>query len=118
MALLQPLKFINKMGIPALTTVAATVESGQLIFTLNPHPYVGNRTFNGLIAIRINNSYTVPTSTTPAVYFQTEGVLGSKQALVGADGTTAANSSDITNGMIMLCFWDPDSNTLRMLTGL
>jgi len=28
MALLQPLKFINKMGIPALTTVAATVESG------------------------------------------------------------------------------------------
>lgn len=116
--MLQPLKLINQRGIPALTTVNAVVESGQLIFTLNPHPFVGNRTFNGVIAIRINNAYTVPSSTTPAVYFQTEGVLGSKQALVGADGTTAATSSDVANGMIMLCFWDPDSNTLRMLTGL
>lgn len=116
--MLQPLKFINQRGIPCLTTINATVESGQLIFTFNPHPFVGNRTFSGLIAVRINNSYTVPSSTTPAVYFQTEGVSGSKQALLGADGTTAATSSDVANGMIMLCFWDPDSNTLRMLTGL
>lgn len=116
--MLQPLKFVNQRGIPTLTTINAVVESGQLIFTFNPHPFVGNRTFSGLIAVKINNSYTVPTSTTPAIYFQTEGVLGSKQALVGADGITAANSSDITNGMILLCFWDPDSNTLRMLTGL
>lgn len=116
--MLQPLKLINQRGIPALTTVNAVVESGQLIFTLNPHPFVSNRTFNGIIAIRINNSYTVPSSTDPTIYFQTEGVLGSKQQLMGSDGTTAATSSDVTNGMILLCFWDPDSNTLRMLTGL
>lgn len=115
--MIQPLKFINKT-IPALTTTNATVANGELVFTFNPHPYVGNRTFSGLIAVRINSSYTVPTSTTPAIFFQTEGIAGSKQALVGADGTTAATSADITNGMIMLCFWDPDSNTLRMLTGL
>lgn len=104
-------KRVNTLGIPAIRSVSATLDSTRLTIRLANHPNVSDF-FQGFFVVYVTN---LPASPTPAVpiYVGTEGMFGSEKQLFtpqGAEVTTAV----IAEG-VYLCFYDSTSGKLRVM---
>lgn len=104
---------VNVGGIPCIESSNITVGDSLLV-SFNP-VYSFNSRFSGLIAIKINNTFTAPESAVP-VEFVVTGVSGSTIGLTKIGGTSVT-SDELVQG-IYLVFYDRSSNTMQLVSTL
>lgn len=103
----------NRTGIVGLETIGVVSETDSLTFTFQNHPYV-NTPFNGLLIIKFTaKPATAPAGTTP-IYFETQGLLGSRKAVTKAGGG-ALTAADITIPGYYMFFYDFRTGVVEMV---
>lgn len=104
---------VNRGGIPALRSIAITVNASDVRYDFNSHPNVGSP-FVGIIAVQLAQAIPDGTTTTLPVVFTTQG--GNPANLTtynGADVTVA----DVAGTGIFLVWVDTQSGVVQLLTG-
>ena len=103
----------NKNGIPRLESTGVTVGTANVRFSFRNHPFL-SAPFSGLILFTLEHHVTAGTSGTLMVVFDTNGTTQDLTTIAGANVT----ASDITGTGIYLCYYESDSKTLQILTGV
>lgn len=102
---------VNRLGIPCIKTIRATLEDTRLTLTFAPHWNVSDN-FQGLFLVYIDSLPTLPT--TPVdIYLSTEGYLGSEKQLFTPQGE-AVQTNVVAVG-VYLCFYDSTSGKVRVM---
>lgn len=109
-----PFILANRQGIPRLETTGVTVGTNDVQFSFNNHPFLF-RNFNGLLLIKISQQIPTGTTATLPIVFNTNGT---RQRNVTKIGGTNVLVSDITGTGIYLAYYESDTNTLQLLTGI
>lgn len=94
----------NRNGIVGLETIGVELSNGNLIFYFEAHPYV-NTPFNGLLLIHLKTPAPVGITGNEPIFFETQGMSGSRKAVTKAGGG-ALIASDITIPSYSLFFYD------------
>lgn len=105
---------VNVNGIPTLRSLSVSVTANDVRFDFNNHQNVGSP-FRGLIII--NLAQVIPTGTTGTlpVVFTSDG--GNAQNLTTLNGNPVT-ASDITGSGIFLVWFENQTSTLQLLTGI
>lgn len=115
MSTLLPLSInVNVNGIPAISSLGVNVTATQVGIDFRNHPNVGSP-FRGLIIVRLNQPIPTGTTATLPIVFTSEG--GNPQPLTGYNGT-ALTVADIPGTGIYLVWWESQSRTLQLITGI
>lgn len=102
---------VNRLGIPAIKTIRATLGEDRLTLTFAPHANVSDF-FQGLFLVYITSLPTLPT--TPVdIYLNTEGYLGSDKQLFTPQGE-AVQTNVVAVG-VYLCFYDSTTGLVRVM---
>lgn len=99
----RPVPF-NRFGIYGLETIGATGDATALTYIFNNHPYV-NSPYNGLLLVHFNSTAPAGVTATTPIYFETQGLLGSRRE-VKKPGGGALTAGDITSPGYYLFFYD------------
>ncbi len=113
MAFINPFIMANKNGIPRLESTGVTVGTANVRFSFRNHPFL-SAPFSGLILFRLAQPVPAGTTGTLPVVFDTNGTTQDLTTIAGANVT----ASDITGTGIYLCYYESDSKTLQILTGV
>lgn len=105
---------VNRGGIPAISSVDVTVTTTEVQFDFNNHPNVG-APFRGILITRLNQAIPTGTTATLPIAFTTGG--GNSQRLIGFGGNEIT-VADIPGTGIYLCWFESQTNTLQLLTGI
>lgn len=105
---------VNVNGIPAISSLAVNVTTTQVAIDFNNHPNVGSP-YRGLLIVRLNQPIPTSAATTLPIVFTSEG--GNAQPLLGYD-SEPITVADIPGTGIYLVWWESQSNTLQLLTGI
>lgn len=108
-----PFILANRQGIPRLETTGVTVGTADVRFSFNNHPFLF-RNFNGLILVKISQVIPTGTTATLPVLFDTNGRVKNVTKI----GGTNVLVSDITGTGIYLAYYESNSDTLQLLTGI
>lgn len=108
-----PFILANRQGIPRLETTGVTVGTNEVTFNFNNHPFL-LRNFNGLLLIRIAQAIPAGTTATLPIVFNTNG----RAKNVTKIGGTNVLVSDITGTGIYLAYYESNTDTLQLLTGI
>lgn len=104
---------VNRMGIPCIRNINATLTDERLTITFAPHQNVSDN-FQGLFLVKLDNIPPTPTGADPVpVYLFTEGYLGSEKQLYTPQ-TEPVPSNEVVDG-VYLCFYDSTTNRLRVM---
>ena len=115
MSTLLPLSInVNVNGLPTISSLGVNVTATQVAFDFNNHPNVGSP-FRGLIVVRLNQPIPTGTATTLPIVFTSEG--GNAKPLLGYD-STPITVADIPGTGIYLVWWESQTDTLQLLTGI
>lgn len=109
------LKFVNRNGIPCIQSNGVNLTTTAATFSFDPHPFVGSR-FAGLIAVKIRDGFTSPTTAVP-IQFTTTGVPNSTMTLQGY-GNQVVSTADWAGQGIYLAFYDSDTRELHLVSGI
>jgi hypothetical protein len=112
MALINPFIAANQGGIPRLASTNVSVSSTEIRFNFNSHPFL-SRPFAGLIIFKLNAIPSGTTETLPLVFD-----LNEKNITATTIGGVELTAADITGAGIYLAFYDNNTNTLQLLTGI
>ena len=94
-----------------METIGAAIINGTLTYYFTAHPYV-NTPFNGELLIHFNSPS--PSELTPdmPIYFETQGMLGSRKPVTKAGGVPM-KASDITVPCYAKFFYDFDKGVVE-----
>lgn len=106
----------NRTGIVGLETIGVQVSGNALIYTFEAHPYV-NTPFNGLLIIHFKQSAPAEASGTMPIYFETQGVSGSRKPVTKAGGQPLT-ASDISVPSYNLFFYDFRTGIVEAVAGV
>lgn len=106
----------NRQGVIGLETIGAKVVDNTLTYTFEAHPYV-NTPFNGLLLIHLQSPSPAELTPDMPVYFETNGMLGSRRAVKKAGGEPLT-AADITVPCYSLFFYDFYKNVLEAVSGV
>ena len=112
--LLPPYINVNVNGIPALSSLAVNVSTTQVAFDFNNHRNVGSP-YRGLLIIRLAQSIPTGTTTTLPIVFTSGG--GNAVTLTGFNGD-AVTAADLPGTGIYLVWYESQTRTLQLLTGI
>ncbi len=99
----RPIPF-NRQGIYGLETIGTYGDATNLTYEFTNHPYV-NSPFNGLLLVHFTASTPSGVTATTPIFFETQGLLGSRKA-VKKPGGGALTAGDITSPGYYLFFYD------------
>lgn len=105
---------VNRGGIPAISSVGVNVSTTEVQFDFNNHRNV-DAPFRGLLIVRLNQAIPAGTTTTLPITFTTGG--GNAQRLAGFNGADIT-VAQISGTGIYLCWFESQTNTLQLLTGI
>lgn len=105
---------VNVNGIPALSSLAVNVTTTQVAFDFNNHRNIGIP-FRGLLIIRFNQAIPAGTTGTLPIVFTSGG--GNARTLTKYNGEPAT-VADIPGTGIFLVWYESQSDTLQLLTGI
>lgn len=105
---------VNQTGIPTLRSLSISVGTTDVRFDFNNHRNVG-RPFRGLIIINLAQSIPTGTTATLPIVFTTDGGNIAELTTFNGDPITVA---DIPGTGIYLFWYESQTNTLQLLTGL
>lgn len=105
---------VNRAGIPAISSIAVTVNTQEVQFEFNNHRNIG-APFRGLLIVRLNQK--IPTGTTPTlpIVFTSEGGNPQKLTTYNGANVTVAN---ISGTGIYICWFESQTNTLQLISKL
>lgn len=106
----------NRTGIVGLETIGVVSETDSLTFTFQNHPYV-NTPFNGLLIIKFTAKPSTPPAGSTPIYFETQGLLGSRKP-VKKQGGGPLTAADITIPGYYLFFYDFNTNVVEAIGGV
>lgn len=106
----------NRTGIIGLETIGAVISGNTLTYKFAAHPYV-NTPFNGLLLIHINTPSPAGILPDMPIYFETEGLLGSRKAVTKAGGEPLV-AADITIPTYNLFFYDFNKGIVEAVSGV
>ncbi|MBR5492378.1 MAG: hypothetical protein IKV77_04510 [Alistipes sp.] len=112
--LLPPYINVNVNGIPALSSLAVNVSTTQVAFDFNNHRNVGSP-YRGLLIIRLAQAIPTGTTTTLPIVFTSGG--GNAITLTGFNGD-AVTAADLPGTGIYLVWYESQTRTLQLLTGI
>ena len=105
---------VNQSGIPALRSLSVTVGTSDVRFDFNNHRNVG-RPFRGLLVINLAQAIPAGTTDTLPIVFTSGGGSVAELTTLNGDPVTAA---DITGTGIYLAWYESQTDTLQLLTGV
>lgn len=111
----NPYIFCNRNGIPCIESQSVNLTDTGCTFQFKPHAFL-NGPYMGLVAIKIAQSITAPTTAVP-IYFTTvsaNGASATNQLKVRQNGTAITTSTWQGTG-VYLCFYDRTTDTLQLL---
>lgn len=106
---------VNINGVPCLESKGVTVSSTAVTFNFNAQPMTSER-FSGLIAIRIDDTYTAPETAVP-VQFNVPSIAGTVIPLTKF-GAEAVTSTDLATTGILLVFYDRQHGEMQLVSSL
>ena len=105
---------VNQTGIPALRSLSVTVGTSDVRFDFNNHRNVG-RPFRGLLIINLAQQIPTGTTDTLPIVFTSGG--GSVTALTTFNGDPVT-VAQVPGSGIYICWYESQTDTLQLLTGL
>lgn len=115
MSTLLPLSInVNVNGIPTISSLGVNVTATQVAYDFNNHRNVG-APFRGIIIVRLNQAVPTGTTATLPIVFTSGG--GNAQPLTGFDGD-AITVGDLPGTGVFLVWWESQTSTLQLLTGI
>lgn len=106
-------KRVNRLGIPAIKTINASLSDTRLTLTFANHANVSDF-FQGLFLVYVTSLPTLPAPENAVpIYLNTEGYLGSDKQLFTPQGV-AVTTSVIAEG-VYLCFYDSTTDKVRVM---
>lgn len=105
---------VNQSGIPALRSLSVTVGTTDVKFDFNNHRNVG-RPFRGLLIVNLAQAIPTGTTATLPIVFTSGGVASTELTTINGSPVTVA---DITGTGIYLCWYESQTDTLQLLTGV
>lgn len=105
---------VNQSGIPALRSLSVTVGTTDVRFDFNNHRNIG-RPFRGILVINLAQSIPTGTTGTLPIIFTSDGGNATNLTTFNGDNVTAA---DITGTGVYLCWYESQTDTLQLLTGI
>lgn len=102
---------VNRLGIPCIKTIGATLSDTRLTLRFASHPNVSDF-FQGLFLVYITSLPTLP-ETPVDIYLATEGYLGSDKQLFTPQ-TVAVQTNVVAEG-VYLCFYDSTTDRVRVM---
>lgn len=106
MPVINPFILANKNGIPRLEATSVSINTDNVTFNFNNHPFLNNY-YSGLLIFKLP-SFTAPTTAVPII-FNTNGTTVNLTTL----GGTNVTSAQINLSGIYLTYYD--GNTLQLL---
>lgn len=104
---------VNRLGIPALRSINASLADDRLTITFAPHANMPNN-FQGLFLVKLDNVPPAPTGTDPVpVYLYIDGYLGSEKQLFTPQGTPVTSAETVDG--VYLCFYDATTGLVRVM---
>ena len=104
---------VNRLGIPALRSINASLTDDRLTITFAPHANMPNN-FQGLFLVKLDNVPPAPTGADPVpVYLYIDGYLGSEKQLFTPQGTPVTSAETVDGGY--LCFYDATTGLVRVM---
>lgn len=104
---------VNRLGIPALRNINASLADERLTITFAPYANMPNN-FQGLFLVKLDNVPPTPTGTDPVpVYLYIDGYLGSEKQLFTPQGTPVTNAETVDG--VYLCFYDATTGLVRVM---
>lgn len=94
----------NRFGTIGLETIGAEIVNNTLTYYFAAHPYV-NTPFNGELLIHFNSPSPAGLTADMPIYFETQGMLGSRKQVTKAGGVQM-RASDITVPCYCKFFYD------------
>ena len=101
-------------GIPTLSSNSVVVGTTAVSFDFNSHRNIG-RPYRGLIIIRLAQE--IPTGTTDTLPIQFTSAGSNAQSVTTFNGT-AVTVADIPGTGVYLFWYESQTNTLQILTGV
>lgn len=108
-----PFSWVNRRGSAAVGSTAVTVRTDAVVFSFRNHAFV-NASYRGTVFVNLGQAIPTGTTTTLPILFETNGVT---QAVTkfGGDALTVA---DIAGTGVYQLWFERDTNTLQMMTGI
>lgn len=106
-----PVRRVNRLGIPCIKNIGATLDTTRLTLTFASHPNVSDF-FQGLFLVYLSG-LPATTGSTADVYLATEGYLGSEKQLFTPQ-STAVPAGEVVDG-VYLCFYDSTTGKVRVM---
>ena len=104
---------VNRLGIPALRNINASLTDERLTITFAQHANMPNN-FQGLFLVKLDNVPRTPTGTDPVpVYLYVDGYLGSEKQLFTPQGTPVTSAETVDG--VYLCFYDATTGLVRVM---
>ena len=104
---------VNRLGIPAIRNINASLTDERLTITFAPYANVPNN-FQGLFLVKLDNVPPKPTGADPVpVYLFTEGYLGSERQLFTPQATPVTSAETVDG--VYLCFYDDTTGLVRVM---
>lgn len=110
-----PFIFCNRNGIPCIESQSVSLTTAACTFFFKNHPFV-NSNFQGLIAVKISQSFTAPSLAVP-IQFST-GSNAEATNIVKTYSGTNITTADWAGTGIYLMFYDRSSDTLQLIGAL
>lgn len=106
----------NRTGIIGLETVSVSTTADSMTFAFQNHPYV-NTPYNGLLLVKFTAKPPSTITGNEAIYFETQGLLGSRKAVTKAGGTPLI-ASDISIPGYYMFFYDFNTGVVEAVGGV
>lgn len=106
----------NRAGVIGLETIGAEIKNNTLTYTFENHPYV-NTPFNGILLIHIKSQSPEGLTPTMPVFFETQGLSGSRIA-VTKPGGVPLTAADLSVPCYNLFFYDFRGNVVEAVAGV
>ena len=104
---------VNRLGIPALRNINASLTDERLTITFAPYANMPNN-FRGLFLVKLDNVPPAPTGANPVpVYLYIDGYLGSEKQLFTPQGTPVTSAETVDG--VYLCFYDDTTGLVRVM---
>lgn len=104
-------KRVNRLGIPCIRNISATLSADRLTITFAAHANVRDD-FQGLFLVNLTSIPATEEEDLP-VYLSTEGYLGSEKQLFTPQGV-AVPADEVVDG-VYLCFYDSTTGKVRVM---
>lgn len=108
-----PYSWVNRRGSTAIGSTGVKVNTDSVVFTFKNHAFV-NASYRGTIFVNLMQAIPTGTTGTLPILFETNGVTQAVTKFNGAALTVA----DIAGTGVYQLWFERDTNTLQLMTGI